>query len=194
MLQSFEIVRLDDNGDYPSHGYCGLRHGDVAFFRDRHWKWQQIGSGAFREVPIEEWEDGRFPLGTGFEYERHEKVDQDGKRKWYQRSEGVWLVVPLEEWDEGVHGLEGMGLSFVARMVVTRRTPCTSFDGAFRICSLSRSWLRSAYLVREWTSSPDGSDGQRALCNAQRRIAQLMSTVQNPVFKVMGTFLLNCRY
>ncbi|GAB7362338.1 hypothetical protein MBLNU230_g2353t1 [Neophaeotheca triangularis] len=103
VLQSFEVVRLDENGHYGPHGYCGLRHGDAAFFRGQHWKWQQIGDGAFREVPMQEWDDNEFPRRSGADYDWHGKVDSDGKTKLRQIMKQFWVGVPLEEWDDDVH-------------------------------------------------------------------------------------------
>ncbi|TKA31489.1 hypothetical protein B0A50_02336 [Salinomyces thailandicus] len=103
VLQSFEIVRVDEHGDYEPHGYCGIRHGDAQFFRGRIWKWQQVGPSSFREVPIEEWADEKFPRMTGIGHPMHGTVDASGKTKMQQVSEFVWIGVPLEEWDDEVH-------------------------------------------------------------------------------------------
>lgn len=102
-MQSFELVDLDENGDYPPHGYCGIRHGDAQYFRGRTWKWQQIGDGAFREIPIEEWDDDLYPKQTGDDYDLHGSVDSMGKEKMRQVRENAWHGVFLEDWDEEVH-------------------------------------------------------------------------------------------
>ncbi|GAB7329702.1 hypothetical protein MBLNU13_g01435t1 [Cladosporium sp. NU13] len=103
VLQSFELVNVDKDGNYPPHGYCGIRHGDAQYFRGRTWKWQQVGRNAFREIPIEEWDDGVHTRQTSRDYVRHGTVDADGKYKWQQVLENAWSSVPLEEWDEKVH-------------------------------------------------------------------------------------------
>jgi hypothetical protein len=109
LMQSFEVVALDENGFYEPHGYCGLRHGDAAYFRGRAWKWRQIGRHArsrervFREVPFEEWDDDVHSKVEGAAYERHGAVDFMGKVKWEQYARGKWGGVPLEMWDEEVN-------------------------------------------------------------------------------------------
>ena len=103
VLQSFELVDVDEDGKYPPHGYCGIRHGDAQYFRGRTWKWQQVGKNAFREIPIEEWDDAVHALQTSPGYVRHGSVDADGKYKWQQIMENGWSGVPLEEWDDKVH-------------------------------------------------------------------------------------------
>jgi hypothetical protein len=111
VMQSFEVVALDANGSYEPHGYCGLRHGDAAFFRGRTWKWRQVGRHArwrdgepvFREVPFEEWDDDVHSRLEGPEYERHGVVDFMGKFKWEQYARGKWGSVPLEMWDDDVN-------------------------------------------------------------------------------------------
>lgn len=103
VLQSFELVYVDKDGKYPPHGYCGIRHGDAQHFRGQTWKWQQVGENAFREIPIEEWDDGVHTRQTSPEYVRHGSVDADGKYKWQQILENAWSGVPLEEWDDKVH-------------------------------------------------------------------------------------------
>jgi hypothetical protein len=109
LMQSFEVVALDANGFYEPHGYCGLRHGDAAFFRGRAWKWWQIGRHArsrealFKEVPFEDWDDAVHSRLEGAEYERHGAVDSMGKFKWEQYARGKWGGVPLERWDEDVN-------------------------------------------------------------------------------------------
>lgn len=103
VLQSFELVDLDDEGNYPPHGYCGLRHGDAQYFRGRTWKWQQIGKRAFREVPLEDWDEVLHVKQTSTKYDWHGAVDAKGEFKWQQVMEQGWRGVQLEEWDDGVH-------------------------------------------------------------------------------------------
>ncbi|KAI7331253.1 hypothetical protein KC315_g5225 [Hortaea werneckii] len=103
VLQSFEVVRLDSDGNYPPHGYCGIRHGDAQSFRGRNWKWQQISKGVYREVPIEDWDDDVHQPLDDVDYEPHGAVFSDGKDKLHQVSDQFWLNVPLEEWDDQVH-------------------------------------------------------------------------------------------
>lgn len=103
IMQSFELVELDEEGKYPPHGYCGLRHGDAQFFRGRAWKWQQIGKAMFREVPLEEWDDEVHVRRTEGDYDMHGAVEASGKFKWQQISESGWRGVELEEWDDEVH-------------------------------------------------------------------------------------------
>ena len=98
-MQSWELVELDKDGHYPPHGYCGIRHGDAQYFRKRTWKWQQIGYTAFREVPVEEWDDALYPKLDG-DYDMHGSVGKDGKFKWQQVAADAWSGVPLEEWDD----------------------------------------------------------------------------------------------
>lgn len=101
-MQSWEVVEVDEDGNYPPHGYCGIRHGDAQYFRGRTWKWQQIGDRAFREVPIEEWDDALYPKLEGA-YDMHGAVGEDGKSKWQQVAADAWTGVPLEEWDDEVN-------------------------------------------------------------------------------------------
>ncbi|KAI6824735.1 hypothetical protein KC367_g6926 [Hortaea werneckii] len=103
ILQSFEIVRLDAEGNYPPHGYCGIRHGDAQSFRGRNWKWQQIAKHLFREIPIEDWDDNLHQPLDGTDYDPHGAVSSDGKHKQHQISDQFWLHIPLEEWDDQVH-------------------------------------------------------------------------------------------
>lgn len=108
LMQSWEVVSLDEDGNYPPHGYCGIRHGDAQFFRGRTWRWQQIGISrarepVFREIPIEEWDDALYPRETTTKYTRHGAVNSDGKTKWWQHSETAWSGVPLERWDDQVN-------------------------------------------------------------------------------------------
>lgn len=105
VMQSFELVNVDENGKYPPHGYCGLRHGDAQFFRGRTWKWQQVGidrsrGPVFQEVPLEEWDDALHPRLTSSDYMKHGTVDSTGKTKWRQTSKTSWSGMPLESWDE----------------------------------------------------------------------------------------------
>lgn len=102
-MQSWEVVEPDDDGNYAPYGYCGLRHGDAQFFRERVWKWQQIGKDAFREVPIEDWDDEIYPRLTGTDYDMHGSVDAKGKQKMQQVSQSGWIGVLLEEWDDDMH-------------------------------------------------------------------------------------------
>ena len=103
VLQSFELVEVDEDGYYPPHGYCGIRHGDAQYFRGRTWKWQQVGWDAFREIPIEEWDDAVHTRQTSRNYDRHGSVDSKGEYKWQQVLEHSWSGVRLEEWDDQVH-------------------------------------------------------------------------------------------
>lgn len=105
VLQSFELVDVDKDGHYLPHGYCGIRHGDAQYFRGRTWKWQQVGENAFREIPVEEWDDAVHTQQeqTSPDYVRHGSVDADGKWKWQQIMANGWSGVPLEEWDDKVH-------------------------------------------------------------------------------------------
>ncbi|KAM0706363.1 hypothetical protein Q7P35_005689 [Cladosporium inversicolor] len=103
VLQSFELVNVDEDGHYPPHGYCGIRHGDAQYFRGQTWKWQQVGRKAFREIPIEEWDDDVHAPQTSQDYERHGSVDANGEFKWQQIMEQGWSGVRLEEWDDEVH-------------------------------------------------------------------------------------------
>lgn len=103
LIQSYELVDVDEHGVYAPHGYCGLRHGDAQRFRGRDWKWQQIGDGTFREVPIEEWNDEVHLKVTGDDYVFHGSVDSDGKTKMQQLSKHAWTGVGLEEWDDEVN-------------------------------------------------------------------------------------------
>lgn len=103
IMQSWELVDLDENGQYPPHGYCGLRHGDAQYFEGRVWKWQQVGidrfrDPVFREIPIEEWDDSLHLQGTTGDYEKYGVVDAMGKMKWRPTSESGWLGIPLEDW------------------------------------------------------------------------------------------------
>ncbi|RMZ19158.1 hypothetical protein D0859_16849 [Hortaea werneckii] len=102
-LASFEIVRLDAEGNYPPHGYCGIRHGDAQSFRGRNWKWQQIAKHLFREIPIEDWDDNLHQPLDGTDYDPHGAVSSDGKHKQHQISDQFWLHISLEEWDDQVH-------------------------------------------------------------------------------------------
>ncbi|KAI7475723.1 hypothetical protein KC351_g9893 [Hortaea werneckii] len=102
-LQSFELVEVDEDEHYAPHGYCGIRHGDAAYFRGRMWKWQQVGE-MFREVPIEEWSDELFPpQTTGAPVGMHGLVTNDGKYKYRQMFKHGFAGIPLEEWDDAVH-------------------------------------------------------------------------------------------
>ena len=105
VLQSFELVDVDEDGNYPPHGYCGIRHGDAQYFRGRTWKWQQVGENVFREIPIEEWDDAVHTQRkqTSPDFVRHGSVDADGKWKLQQVLENAWSGVLLEEWDDKVH-------------------------------------------------------------------------------------------
>ncbi|KAI7549354.1 hypothetical protein KC331_g3847 [Hortaea werneckii] len=103
ILQSFEIVRLDAEGNYPPHGYCGIRHGDAQSFRGRNWKWQQIAKRWFREIPIEDWDDDLHQPLDGTDYDWHGAVPSNGKYKQHQISDYSWKHSPLEEWDDQVH-------------------------------------------------------------------------------------------
>ncbi|KAI6843655.1 hypothetical protein KC332_g8824 [Hortaea werneckii] len=103
VLQSFEIVRLDSDGKYPPHGYCGIRHGDAQSFRSRNWKWQQISKGVYHEIPIEDWDDDVHQPLDDIDYDRHGAVFSDGKKKLHQLSDQAWINIPLEEWDDQVH-------------------------------------------------------------------------------------------
>ncbi|KAI7153681.1 hypothetical protein KC349_g8197 [Hortaea werneckii] len=103
ILQSFEIVRLDSDGNYPPHGYCGIRHGDAQSFRDRNWKWQQISKNVYREVPIEDWDDDIHQPLDDIDYDLHGAVFSDGKNKLHQVSDQIQVNIPLEEWDDQVH-------------------------------------------------------------------------------------------
>ena len=103
VLQSFELVEVDEDGYYPPHGYCGIRHGDAQYFRGRTWKWQQVGWDAFREIPIEEWDDAVHVRQISRDYDRHGSVDSKGEYKWQQVLEQGWSGVRLEEWDDEVH-------------------------------------------------------------------------------------------
>merc|ERR1712072_261745 len=103
ILQSFEIVRLDAEGNYPPHGYCGIRHGDAQSFRGRNWKWQQISKNVYREVPIEDWDDDVHQPLDDVDYDMHGAVFSDGKNKLHQISDQLKVNVPLEEWDDQVH-------------------------------------------------------------------------------------------
>ncbi|KAI7349057.1 hypothetical protein KC354_g13367 [Hortaea werneckii] len=103
ILQSFEIVRLDAEGNYPPHGYCGIRHGDAQSFRGRNWKWQQIAKRWFREIPIEDWDDDLHQPLDGTDYDWHGAVPSNGKYKQHQISDYSWKHIPLEEWDDQVH-------------------------------------------------------------------------------------------
>ena len=102
-LQSFELVEVDEDEHYAPHGYCGIRHGDAAFFRGRMWKWQQIGL-MFQELPIEEWSDEMFPRQTTrASMGLHGLVTSDGKIKYRQISKQGFIGIPLEEWDDERH-------------------------------------------------------------------------------------------
>ncbi|KAI6845760.1 hypothetical protein KC332_g1706 [Hortaea werneckii] len=102
-LQSFELVEVDEDEHYAPHGYCGIRHGDAAYFRGRMWKWQQVG-GMFREVPIEEWSDDLFPpQTTRAPMSMHGLVTSDGKIKYRQVFKQGFRGVALEEWDDDLH-------------------------------------------------------------------------------------------
>lgn len=103
LIQSYELVDVDERGVYAPHGYCGIRHGDAAHFRDRDWKWQQIGDSTFREVPIEEWDDEVHLKVTGHDYVLHGSVDSGGKEKLQQLSKHTWMGVELEEWNDEVN-------------------------------------------------------------------------------------------
>ncbi|RMY66450.1 hypothetical protein D0863_08414 [Hortaea werneckii] len=103
ILQSFEIVRLDAEGYYPPHGYCGIRHGDAQSFRGRNWKWQQIAKHSFREIPIEDWDDDLHQPLDGTDYDPHGAVPSNGRYKKHQISDYSWKHIPLEEWDDQVH-------------------------------------------------------------------------------------------
>jgi hypothetical protein len=105
VLQSFELVDVDEDGNYPPHGYCGIRHGDAQFFRGRVWKWQQVGENVFLEIPIEEWDDAVHTQQkqTSPDFVRHGSVDADGNWKLQQVFENAWSGVLLEEWDDKVH-------------------------------------------------------------------------------------------
>ncbi|RMY59271.1 hypothetical protein D0863_11994 [Hortaea werneckii] len=103
VLQSFEIVRLDSDGNYPPHGYCGIRHGDAQSFRGRNWKWQQISKNVYREVPIEDWDDDVHQPLDDVDYDMHGAVFSDGKNKLHQISDQLQVNVPVEEWDDQVH-------------------------------------------------------------------------------------------
>ncbi|KAI6812049.1 hypothetical protein KC340_g17033 [Hortaea werneckii] len=112
ILQSFEIVRLDAEGNYPPHGYCGIRHGDAQSFRGRNWKWQQIAKHSFREIPIEDWDDDLHQPSNGTDYDRHGAVPSNGRYKQHQVSDQFWLNIPLEEWDDQVH-IKNSGLPMI---------------------------------------------------------------------------------
>ncbi|RMY93547.1 hypothetical protein D0861_01844 [Hortaea werneckii] len=86
ILRSFEIVRLDAEGNYPPYGYCGIRHGDSQSFRGRNWRWQQIAMPS-----------------NGTDYDRHGAVPSNGRYKQHQISDHSWKHIPLEEWDDQVH-------------------------------------------------------------------------------------------
>ena len=103
LLQSFELVDVNEDGTYVPHGYCGLRHGDAQYFRERAWKWQQIGRHAFREIPIEDWDDAVHVRRTAREYDRHGAVDAKGEFKWQQVKDQGWRGVRLGEWDDGTN-------------------------------------------------------------------------------------------
>jgi hypothetical protein len=108
LMQSFEVVNVGEDGKYEPYGYCGIRHGDAQYFRGRAWRWQQIGKDrygdpAFREVPIEEWDDALHTRQESSDYIRHGAADSMGKIKWEQYAEGKWGGIPLELWDENIH-------------------------------------------------------------------------------------------
>ena len=103
VLQSFELVDVDGDGTYAPHGYCGIRHGDAQYFRGQTWRWQQIGSNAFREIPIKEWDDAVHVRQTSREYDWHGSVDAKGEIKWQQIMDNGWSGVKLEEWDDEVN-------------------------------------------------------------------------------------------
>lgn len=108
LMQSFEVVTVNEDGKYEPDGYCGIRHGDAQFFRGRTWKWQQIGKDrygdpVFREIPLEDWDDTMHPQQNATDYTRHGSVDHTGKIKQEQYAEGKWGGIPLEMWDESLH-------------------------------------------------------------------------------------------
>ncbi|KAF2087826.1 hypothetical protein K490DRAFT_65106 [Saccharata proteae CBS 121410] len=107
VMQSFEVVELDDEGRAPGYGYCGVRHGDAKYVNGRTVKFQQVAKGWFLDVPVEEWdesvhmkiEDGEVRMDAV----RHGWVMQYGMgelRKVHKMGRDMWSYVLLEDWDD----------------------------------------------------------------------------------------------
>ena len=103
VLGSYDVVRPDRFGRVEADGYCGVRHGQVVEMRGRSWRWWQVGSFYYVEVPVEEWDDAVHVPDTESRVKRHGYVEQDGKLKWWQIQADMFKGVPVEEWDDEVH-------------------------------------------------------------------------------------------